>query len=459
MKEIVIRLLFDFFRSYMSPKDAVIATLGGWGLEATLWKEFEVQKENGWLIERNIDRRKVLIPNFPFHNVNQLGSFPRLFRSVKGEGVGVDFFHLDLCGTLEASYELIHQVLPLVLVSKGKCLAVTVADQRRNRSHENFKPVFIEGKKLFGKPVAEELLRHLKLEGAELATHLEGDVHDEGIARREYGFFVHLAKVLGDTKIERMERYVYHSEVGARSASFRMRTYMFHLEHGELNPMDWVRNPIQLVLPTGCVIVNNQFINRSETEKKGSSMKFNEKLYPALSGMLVHASDEVRADFGRLMESFGSSDELAGELATVLAKHGFGSRSKRIAKPSEVVTPLPFPGERWGTTDKEVAVKLFLLESKAGCDSEAFDKAREVAATYLGISDDNKKNRNLGAHLARTKGEKFRPLFMKSVFESTPSENHEKVISDLAKCYTSLGCETNVQNLQEEAVQAGYIAA
>ena len=458
MKDTVIRLLFDFFMSYMSPKDAVIATLGGWGLEATLWQELGVQKDNGWLIERSIPLRKQLIRGFPFHHVNQLKTFPRIFRSVKGDGVGVDFFHVDLCGTLEASYELIREVLPLVLAGTGKCLAVTVADQRRNLSHENFKPVFIEGKKLFGKMVAEELLRHLKSEGMELATHLREGVSSDGIARREYGFLVHLAKVFGDTKIERMERYVYHSEIGSNNAAFRMRTYVFHISKGELKPKDWVRSPIQLVTPSGCITINKP----SDTEtKKGSTMNLDPKRYPALAGMLAHASAEVKADFGRLLESLSGSNELHDDLAQLLAKHGFEARSKRTTKKTTEgdASPKPFAGERFGITDKGVAVKIFLLESEATCDPEAFDNAKEVAAKYLGINKKDNKGNTLGAHLARTKGEKFRPLFVKSVLMCTPSEQHEAVLSVMTSAYNSLGATTDSNKLSQEAIQVGYTTA
>jgi hypothetical protein len=377
---------------------------------------------------------------------------------VKGSGAAVDFFHLDLCGTLEGSYELIRKVLPLVLASQGRCLAVTVADQRRNISHENFKPVFIEGKRQFGKLAAEGLLRTLKVESKELATYLEGEVLHEGIARREYGFFVHLAKVLGNTRIEQMVRYMYHSEVGDRNTSFRMRTYMFRLGQGALSPEEWVRTPIQLVSETGIIATTQA----SHTEEKESTMTttFNPKTYPALAGMLQHASAEVRADVDRLVEDLGSSHTVAfaEDLILLLAKHGFDSNSKKhIVQENDagVATTVTFPGETWGTTSKEVAVKLFLLEKDAE-GADALTAACPVAAKYLGINRMKNRRRTLGSHLARTKGEKFRPIFLKSVLESIPKELHDPILNALAGYYTTLGNETTVKALIQEAIGAGY---
>lgn len=453
MKEKVIRLLFEFFKSYMSPEDAVIATLGGWGLEAGLWQEMRVKKDNGWLIERSLTLRKNLIKDFPFHYVNQLKSFPRLFQSVKGRDTGIDFFHLDLCGTIEPSYDLIYDVLPLVLTSKGKCLAITVADQRRNRTSENFEPVFIEGRKLFGKSANEELLRHLKLESAELATYLQNGIHDEGIARREFGVLVHLAKVLGNTKIERMERYVYHSEVGSNNTPFRMRTYILHLESGLLNPKEWIRNPIQLVLPEKCVFINQY----SEMEKKGSKkMTFNQKTYPSLAGMLTHASAEVKADFDKLMLEFEASKEFGNELSELLAKYGFGiTRPKRATPINDTKATVLLPGELWGTTDKDVSVKLFLLEAESK-GPEALAAARKTAIKYLEIGRQEKKGNIVGSHLARTKGNKFRPFFVKSVLKQVAPEQHDAVLEALAGYYNTLGNTTDTAMLKQEAVQCGY---
>jgi hypothetical protein len=466
MKDSVIRLLFDFFSQYMSPKEAVVATLGGWGLEATFWNELGVKSENGWLIERSRTGRTHLIRNFHYRHVNQLKSFPVLFKAVNGEDTGVDFFHLDLCGTIEPSYELIEGLVPLVLASKGRCLAITVADQRRNRSDEHFKPVFIEGKKMFGKNAAEALLRSLKSEGNELASHFDDRISGESVARREYGFLVHLAKVLGDTKIEQMVRYVYHSEIGGNNMPFRMRTYMFRLSKGELVPSDWVRSPVRMVTPDGLVVINPKHPQEEGVNERKQGMKFDPEKFPALAGMLKHTSAEVRADFKRLLASFVEPvvavDTLVRDIEGVLAKYSIDGkqvekslRAKREPKKRDQKSE-DFPGKRFGTTSDNVAVKIHLLEAEAQGE-DSLEKARERCYEFLGITNLKNKRGTVGAHHARTKGDTFRPSFVKSILASTPQDKHDEVLGLLASSYTTLGHQTDMDTLRQEAVSAGYV--
>ncbi len=473
-KMFIIRLFLEFVLKCKSrPVPPVVATLGGEGLEAALWSSYQIPQENGWLIECDGVKGRHLIRQFLYRYCDKLESFPDIYVMQRGSQ-GIDGFHLDLCGTFEKVDDVFGPIVPLVMKSDGRSFAITVADQRKNQSTDDFPSVYALFEGYVGEVLAKDMYEMLHKEHSrtlEASTVADPDL----IVKREIGVAVTLVKLLHEMQayeLDCIERYQYISDT--YGGAFRMRTYFFHFakkgsgRRKRLDPRQtlelWVKSPLRKVTSSGVVDIGPtgpQLEPPTDGGKqKGKTMKFDPKLYPALAGMLTHASVEVMADFDRLMESMSGSSELADELVALLAKHGVGDNPKRAAKKvsKDETSPKTFPGERFGTTDKNVAVKLLLLEAAATCDPGQNERAKELAAKYLGISKSDNKGNILGAHLVRTKGVKFRPLFVKSVLERTPSEQHEAVLSMLANSYSALGSTMDKAALIEEAVQAGYTA-
>ena len=95
----VIRLWLAFLSRFVPLGQARLATLGGRGLEAEIWEELGVPRDNGWLIERNRKRGGNLIAEHRYHVHNQLVTFDRILAGYGSAQAVVDGFHLDLCGT------------------------------------------------------------------------------------------------------------------------------------------------------------------------------------------------------------------------------------------------------------------------------------------------------------------------------------------------------------------------
>lgn len=234
-KEYVIRSFLDFVCRHVPQSEAQLATLGGQGLEAGIWAERGVPSAHGWLIELNRKLGGNLIKNHRYHTHNRLGTFHRILGGL-GEKSLIDGFHLDLCGTFtEKVIEDFSPVLPLVLQSRAKCIAITVADQRRNLILERWKDYEYEGALLFGDE-GRPIMRLLEAEQRKIPVRKDLPAFMEGFdplkgAMREFGLMVEIAKLLivhrRCVPVE-VVRYVYVSKIGKRS--FRMRTYFFHFE-------------------------------------------------------------------------------------------------------------------------------------------------------------------------------------------------------------------------------------
>jgi hypothetical protein len=138
-KQRVLELLVDFLSDYAPLPDQRVATLGGKGCEAVVWRQKGVRPENAWLIERDASRARKLVSRHPSfcHIYGDLNTFAEAIRRQYFGRATLDFFHWDLCGTVEPVLKDIRVVLPLLATGFSKCLAVTVADSRRNLSIEN----------------------------------------------------------------------------------------------------------------------------------------------------------------------------------------------------------------------------------------------------------------------------------------------------------------------------------
>jgi len=235
-KSIVAIRFLNFVSRYTAIDKAQLATLGGEGVEAAVWAKHGIRAENGWLIERNRGRKASLINGSAYRTHNQLGTFPQILAGYGKERVFIDGFHLDLCGNFSSeTIANFAPVLPLVFASPARCLAVTVADQRRNTILETWTTVRKEGEALFGKTQVSTLLEHFSLEQKQVPKpkNLPAFMQPsdpEKAAKREFGLLVEIARLLKRHQSMRstVERYLYVSRYGGRA--FRMRTYFFHFE-------------------------------------------------------------------------------------------------------------------------------------------------------------------------------------------------------------------------------------
>ena len=133
-KTTAVHRFLAFLAQYLPLDQAILATLGGEGLEPHLWQEAGVAGDHGWLIEQRDLYRNHLDQHLPYNICPDLATFPDEIQRLKGAPNFVDAFHLDLCGTLEKSIDIFAPVFPLITSGVGQCLAVTVSDSRSNRS-------------------------------------------------------------------------------------------------------------------------------------------------------------------------------------------------------------------------------------------------------------------------------------------------------------------------------------
>jgi hypothetical protein len=254
-KEQIIRLFLDFLSRHRPLADARVATLGGQGIEAKIWTESGIPPEHGWLIELNRTRGNRLIENHRYRHHNRLGTFHQILAGQGGPAARIDGFHLDLCGTV--TERVIHDfspLLPLILQSTGRCLGITVSDQRRNRALEEWPVVMKKAERLFGKHTAgllekiETLQTQLPIREG-LPSFMSGFDPCKG-ARREFSLMVELIDLFQEHSWVPVEivRYVYVSRYGGKP--FRMRSFFFHFAPVSTPSSDlavartWTKSPL-----------------------------------------------------------------------------------------------------------------------------------------------------------------------------------------------------------------------
>lgn len=237
MKRTVLEYTLTFLHDYVPLADARVATLGGEGLEPAMWDDAGIPRNHGWLIEKNSQLAKRILRDLPYAYYPQLASFRKTWEYEFSSAVGLDGFHLDFCGTLEANRDAVRSILPLVLRSTGRCLFITVSEQRRNTSLEQFDAMAERCTELFGDPAQTAAFIARLTEEQRQAARLLGVpralARPAVAARRELGFFRCLVELLTESDglvralPDRIERIVYQSNYGARPT--RMRLYLFHL--------------------------------------------------------------------------------------------------------------------------------------------------------------------------------------------------------------------------------------
>src|SRR3989344_3141914 len=232
LKKTVIEHLLRFVSAYVPIEQARLATLGGSGLEASIWKSLCIPPDRGWLIERNRTKTRELVRTYGYSSHNQLATFSQNLAGHGGERASIDFFHLDLCGTMtRQTMADCTTILPLVLGSRGRCLALTVADARRNHILEEWPLYKKRGRKLLGKDAADALYAAILDQQKNLPVREDSSkgfikpFDPENGAKREFGLMVAVLALLGTQKplvACAMQRYIYVSRFAG--SSFRMRS-------------------------------------------------------------------------------------------------------------------------------------------------------------------------------------------------------------------------------------------
>lgn len=466
------RFYGEFVGRYLPVVESRLATLGGEGFEARLWQELGVPSENGWLIEHGRAFSERLIRQFPYRKCNKLSVFPGLLRSVCGPHASVDVFHLDLCGTLESSLEEFRSVFPLVTgKSKGRCLAITVADQRRNRSVEEFPTLQRWGATVLGSSLAETLFAHLCREqelllGQEKGGLLERDAEDG--AKREFGLFLHLFHLfVGDRRFpaflpDCVERHVYVSDYGKRP--FRMRTFFLHVaERVGILPQSapWVL--ARHWQNAGIWVFRNGGFSHCQVprDRKEMHMPVSDD-FPRLTLLVRTIGGPVQEEFDRLLalaeEAAAVADDPRGafrSLAERILGAGPGGNSSPSSAPSVSVPGVPQQdaGSDGGSDLVVLRVRLNLLRARAEGGQDMYERERKNAYSMLGLTGrkhSRSRGRIVGAHYAYTQG-KFRGRFVRDAV----ARWGDGVIGELAGYYSAInGATVDPNVLRREAEQA-----
>ncbi len=331
----IVRLNLGKLSSEVPLSEAHVMTLGGEGIEAKVWESRGVSHQNGWLIERNQHRGGKLIKQFSYRSHNELRTFPKILAGLYGDNrVFIDYAHLDIFGTLTADViEDFVPILPLVFKSRAKCLAVTVADSRRNIALEQWPDILERGRRLFGR---KSRLLYQKILDVQKEIPTNEDIPDsfvkfnpENGAKREFGLLVQFAEVLERLDFCMlpcfMERYVYISRYSGRP--FRMRTYFFRFESKKLvRPAKvlartWVQSRLSFANNDGF-----QEIHRAHVREKYRVEKNKPTVMPSkepdihqevskLAGLVALIGGEIKAEYESLLAKANVTDRLGAALA------------------------------------------------------------------------------------------------------------------------------------------------
>ena len=442
LKSQVLRLFLQFIQLHVPLSEALMATLGGQGREAAIWQELGIPGTQGWLIERN-KKRSVENIKTPYRYTSSLGNFSYAFRSVWGSDRGVDAFHLDLCGTIESSVDLFRRTVPLVVKSRGRCLAITVADARRNLSVERFSKIEPQLVKLLG--FRYDRMRH------RLA---EEQGHDRELAvTRELGFFYHLIslfKFYGRFAFpNKVVRYAYVSHYSG--VPFPMRTYFFHFPDEPLRVSDeefarglyreWFREPLHDLSRTS---VEEPRTKETSTMSEGLTK---------LKTIAEAAGGDVLEAYRKLVASArenGRYTRLREGLKALLGE-------AEGDKPAETVPSSPTGRRRRNAevpqNGEVVEAQLRLLEARSK-GKKAYDKVS--VGVGMPFVPDNIR--------AKAKREKKAKYFSRALYAQTQKGNRPAFIQrlakhnaalindDLAQAYTQItGKTVTVDQLRAEA--------
>lgn len=239
-KKLVLKRFYEMVGQYVPFNEACSATLAGEGTEAEIWLTVGIRPCNAWLVDRSPKVIKQVFRNFRDRGFGihhgRLEDFPAVVMSDHG---ALDSFHLDVCGTAEAFGEDLSAVLPLVLRSRARMLAVTVSDTRRSPSLHDPEGVKAQARKIFGtqwEPLWESLVKLHQC----VVDACQSRADPEQAALREVATLIVVFLALATVRIDGqspddlglrvmpvlLERFIYISA----HAGQRMRTYIFRFE-------------------------------------------------------------------------------------------------------------------------------------------------------------------------------------------------------------------------------------
>lgn len=396
-KQRVLGMLLDLLGAYVSPEDAVLATLGGEGLEAAVWEQAGVCAENGWLVERSRRRMRGLLRGHRayHHFQGNLTGFPKAFRGYHGRHAALDLFHWDLCGTVEPAIEEVCGILPSLMYGRGHCLAVTTADMRRNRTLQDHERMLHVCAQAFG-PAWPDLWQDLLgLHRAEANHRL--CVDPEKAALREAGTLLYLAFALATVELGddgfamhreqyplkrfvelcrgsespedlkrlfadcrwamslgRLERFTYAS--GA--TGFRMRTYFFRLEQAgrHLRIGSWMRRLAALLKTSSCHVVDadsscqiwplaeeRKAPVEEASPKENSLMERVQAIKTVFASHLTFAPSELKQSFEELCDLAEKGEQAVDQLEAIrkMLNGGNGHAPSVAVNPSSTVPVNP----------------------------------------------------------------------------------------------------------------------
>jgi hypothetical protein len=441
-KEKVIQIFLNMVNCFVPLARAKLATLGGQGIEAKLWQEHGLPPENGWLIERSRDRARQLIAGHRYRTHNQLQTFHQILAGYGEEQAHIDGFHLDLCGTFGgALVKIFSSILPLVLNSDGRCLAITVADQRRNVALEQWPQYQRRAKHLFGNRYASfytaiknQQERVPVRQGVELPVFFRSFNADKA-AKREVGLLVELSGLLCQLKLVKqpveIERYIYVSRFHGRP--FRMRTYLFHFGQntgrvtGRMFADTWISSKLVYVNDDQMTVVNESLSDASATvgppnqpQEKGDVIM----RYPSLNAFMSKARDLAGPD---VMKEFSQLLLDAERLDTIKQALGQSEQTQRSGAEESPARKRGLRRRKWEmlTPREQIEWQVSLLEHKAKAGGVLIngDWKNYVEETF-GYYDAH-LGRSLRSAIAHCSG-KFRPHFVNRI---------KKVLGDDAQAF------------------------
>ncbi|MDE1875031.1 MAG: hypothetical protein KGI79_01095 [Patescibacteria group bacterium] len=436
LKADIVRLLMKFVSCYTPLKDARFATLGGQGIEPRVWQEFGIPPSNGWLIERSRTRGTTLISDLRYRVHNQLRTFADILAGHGRENAYVDCCHLDLCGTLsnEAAADF-EPVLPLVFRGTGRCLAVTVADSRRNLALEQWPDFHSRGKKLFGRTAraiyAElESMQELIPVNRDAPSFIKPFDPEKG-ARREFGLMVEIAELLFASGAhwvpESIVRYVYVSRYSGNPC--RMRTYFFRFGKGRGAPSftgfarAWAESP--LFFSSGG---DFQEVVKNLPRQDLPTMHMNTNSQSKLAAIAQALGGAEQAEYEELMAKSQRLDVLLSAingaqptavtvLATVPAHHAPATVRHRVPRVRKKTwEDLP--------DHEQVEWQIHALELKSHSNGSWPKEWKDLLTTTFGYYS-KKLGAQMRAALSRASG-RFRPHFENRI---------RKVFGDRANAY------------------------
>ena len=228
-----------------------------------------------------------------------------------GDTTGVDAFHLDLSGTLQGTVAAeFATILPLVLKSRARCLAVTVPDARRNKILESWPSYSRRARARLGKgwrQVLERLVAHqAALPAREDLPAFMILFDPPKAAKRELGLMLDLfdhfsAERTGPTE---MVRYAYVSRYG--NSPFRMRTYFFRLgapgtfSSNNVSAGTWLSSPLYFGNDEGMALIPEAPAETFLSTTEGKSTSMSESRLAAVARAL--GGPEL-AEYERLMDA------------------------------------------------------------------------------------------------------------------------------------------------------------